>query len=283
MGALDYAAVTATTAGQPAQQNPLAGRHIVVTRPAEQAARFASAIEAAGGVAVLFPVLTIHAIEDVRPLLDIAARLDEFDLAVFVSPNAVNHALAVIETRRAWPQGLRVATIGKGSERALAQHGIRDVIAPVGRFDSEALLALPELQDMTNRRVVIFRGNGGRELLGDTLMERGATLEYVTCYLRAAPAADAASLLRRWQHRELDAIAMTSSEGLRNLYELLDAEGRRWLEDTPLFVPHARIAEEAQRLGLHRVLPTGPGDEGLLAGMIDYFSRCLPVGNGQGH
>ena len=274
MGALDYAAVIPTTAGQPAQQRSLAGRHIVVTRPAEQAAHFAAAIEAAGGVAVLFPVLTIHAIEDTRPLLDIAARLDEFDLAVFVSPNAVNHALAVIEAHRVWPQRLRVATIGKGSERALARHGIRDVIAPVDRFDSEALLALPEVQDMTGRRVVIFRGNGGRELLGDTLVRRGAMLEYVTCYRRMLPDSNPASLLQRQEHHKLDAIAMTSSEGLRNLYELLDAEGRRWLEDTPLFVPHARIAEEAQRLGLRRVLPTGPGDEGLLAGMIDYFSRC---------
>lgn len=253
---------------------PLRGRHIVVTRPAEQADHLAGIIENAGGSAVLFPVLAIYAIDNPQPLLDIAARLDEFDLAVFVSPNAVNKALTSITARRPWPSRLRAATMGKTSERELARFGIADVISPHARFDSEALLELPEMQQMAGKRVVVFRGQGGRELLGDTLAARGASIEYIGCYRRGKPVADAAPLLQLWTRHALDAITVTSSEGLRNLCDMLGSQGQSLLEDTPLFVPHARIAEEARMLGLQRVVPTAPGDAGLLAGLIEYFSTA---------
>ncbi len=255
---------------------PLDGRHIVVTRPAEQASHLAGIIARAGGSAVLFPVLAIHDIGDPRPLLDIAARLDDFDLAVFVSPNAVNKAFGSIAARRSWPDHLRVATMGQTSERELARFGIADVIAPRARFDSEALLELPEMREMAGKRVVIFRGDGGRELLGDTLAARGATIEYVGCYRRGKPVADAAPLLQLWARQALDAITITSSEGLRNLFEMVGSDGQDLLKHTPLFVPHARIVEEARLLGLRRVVPTAPGDAGLLAGLIAYFSCSEP-------
>lgn len=282
VGTLDNVAtsVTEQQAKHQARERPLTGRRIVVTRPAGQATHFAAAIAAAGGIAVLFPVLAIEAIEANPLLLDIAARLDTFDLAVFVSPNAVNHSLTTLRALRPWPARLRVATIGKSSERELARFGMTDVIAPVERFDSEALLALPELQDMSGKRVVIFRGNGGRELLGDTLMARGATLEYVSCYRRGMPRLDATPLLQAWARHELDAITMTSSEGLRNLFAMVGEAGRAWLQQTPLFVPHARIAEEARKLGMQHILPTAPGDDGLLAGMTEYFSCCERVEHG---
>jgi len=254
---------------------PLDGRHIVVTRPAEQASHLAGIIARAGGLPVLFPVLAIHAIEDRQPLLDIAARLDDFDLAVFVSPNAVKQALTSIVAQRPWPGRLRAATMGQTSERELARFGITDVVAPRARFDSEALLELPELREMAGKRVVIFRGDGGRELLGDTLAARGATVEYVGCYRRGKPLADAAPLLQLWARQALDAFTITSSEGLRNLFEMVGGAGQALLKNTPLFVPHARIAEEARLLGLRRIVPTSPGDPGLLAGLIEYFSATV--------
>lgn len=258
---------------------PLAGRHIVVTRPAAQARTLAEGIEAAGGAAVLFPVLAIDDVADARPIMDLADRLDEFDLAVFISPNAVNKALNAIAARRAWPQRVRVACIGKSSEKELARHGFREVIAPSGRFDSEALLELPPLQPeaIAGKRVVIFRGDGGRELLGDTLIARGASLEYVECYRRGKPNLDAAPLLRLWARGELDAITVTSSEGLRNLYDMVGALGRQWLGRTLLLAPHERIVEQARALGATRVVLTGPGDEGLLAGLIEQFG-AVPAG-----
>lgn len=250
----------------------LSGRHIVVTRPADQAGHLAAQVRSAGGVAVLFPVLAIHDIDDPQPLLDIAARLDEFDLAVFVSPNAVNKACAAIARQRRWPARLRVATMGETSERALAGFGLNDVIAPRQRFDSEALLELPEMREMAGKRVVVFRGDSGRDLLGDTLTDRGASVEYVTCYRRGKPDADITPLLSLWKNHQLDAIVITSSEGLRNLAGLLGAAGAELLKNTPLFAPHARIVAAARALGLRQVVATAPGDEGLLAGLTAYFS-----------
>lgn len=253
----------------------LQGRHIVVTRPAGQAVHLAEALVARGAKPVLFPVLAIFEIEDPTRLRDVATRLDSFDWAAFVSPNAVEKALAPILALRKWPAQLRAATIGKSSERALAAFGVGDVTAPQERFDSEALLAMPALQDMQGKRVVIFRGDGGRELLGDTLISRGATVEYVTCYRRGKPALDAAPLHRLWTDGQLDAVTVTSSEGLRNLYEMVGKLGQAWLRKTPTFVPHARIAEQAQALGLHQIILTGPGDDGLVRGLVEHFGAVV--------
>ncbi len=196
----------------------LAGRRVVVTRPAAQAAHLAALIRAAGGEPVLFPALEILDAADLRPVLALIERLDAFDLAVFISANAVEKALALVEGRRAWPARLRVATVGRGSERELQRHGFAAVIAPSARFDSEGLLDLPELKQLEGKRVVIFRGEGGRELLGETLVARGAAVEYAECYRRGRPHADAAPLLALCARRGLAAFTVTSSEGLANLH-----------------------------------------------------------------
>ncbi|MDP2825942.1 MAG: uroporphyrinogen-III synthase [Sulfuritalea sp.] len=251
---------------------PLTGRHVVVTRPTGQAAHLATALTGQGAIPVLYPVLEIHDIENVAPVLDAAIRLDSYDLAVFVSPNAIEKALALILPRRSWPAALRVAALGKSSERELARHGIHDAISPLLRFDSEALLELPELTDVQGKHVIIFRGDGGRELLGDTLKARGATIEYVTCYRRGRPQLDPAPLLKLWEEGQLDAVTVTSSEGLRNFHDMVGRLGQAWLKKTPVFVPHVRIAEQAQALGLGKVIPTDPGDDGLMAGLMQYFA-----------
>ncbi|HSD52577.1 MAG TPA: uroporphyrinogen-III synthase [Burkholderiales bacterium] len=251
----------------------LAGRRIVVTRPAGQNEGLAALIRAAGGEPVVFPVLEILDLEDTRVLVAAIDRLDEYDLAVFISPNAVDKAMNVVRARREWPQRLRAATIGRASEKALARHGVADVIAPTGRFDSEALLELPALAGVRGWRVVIFRGDGGRELLGDTLRARGATVDYVECYARARPNVDVGPLLKRWGRGEIDAVTVSSSEGLRNLYDMLGKLGQAWLKRTPLFAPHARIAENARALGCERVIETGPADDGLFAGLSAFWDN----------
>jgi uroporphyrinogen-III synthase len=259
------------TGAAASEKSALAGRHIVVTRPAEQAEHLASTLADLGAHPVLFPVLAIAPLDDPSPLLDAAIRLDGFDLAVFVSPNAVAQALEVILARRPWPARLRVATMGRSSERELARFGIADIVSPQQRFDSEALLALPQLQDMAGKRVVIFRGDGGRDLIHDTLQARGATVEYVTAYRRSRPRIDPAPLLALWGDGRLDAVTLTSSEGLRNLWDILGKLGQSWLKKTPLFVPHARIAAVARELGLKYIFITGPGDDGLVAGLLEHF------------
>jgi uroporphyrinogen-III synthase len=120
--------------------------------------------------------------------------------------------------------------------------------------------------------VVIFRGEGGRELLGDTLTARGARVEYAECYRRGRPDLDTAPLMKAWARNELHAITVTSSEGLRNLFDMIGKLGQTWLRKTPLFAPHPRIAATARELGLSVVIETGPGDEGLLAQLEQYFA-----------
>lgn len=251
---------------------PLAGRGIVVTRPAHQSGALAEMIRSAGGHPIMFPVLEILDTADIRPLVEAIDRLDCFDLAIFISPNAVLRAMNQIVARRDWPAGLRAAAIGKGSVRELKRFGIIDVIAPTRAFDSERLLELPQLQAVAGQRVVIFRGEGGRELLGDTLAARGASVEYVECYRRARPRADAAPLLRAWARNEVHAVIVTSSEGLRNLFEMIGKLGQSWLRRTPLLVPHPRIAAAARELGCTNVVDTGPGDDGLLEALQQLFS-----------
>ena len=251
----------------------LAGRRVVVTRPAGQAAHLAALIRAAGGEPLLFPALEITAAGDTPELHALIEHLETFELAIFISANAVNKALALVKQRRAWPPGLPVATVGRGSERELERHGFTQVLAPAERFDSEGLLALPELVQVAGKRVVIFRGEGGRELLGETLAARGALVEYAECYRRSRPDADPAPLLARCARKEIHAITVTSSEGLANLREILGEAGRSCLQGTPLFAPHERIAAAARALGVRTVVPTGPGDEGLVAGLAAFFAK----------
>ncbi len=246
---------------------PLKGMGVIVTRPAHQAQHLAQLIDAAGGEAILFPVLEILDAEDLRPLNALISRLDEFDVAIFISPNAVNKGLKLIRAQRPLPLQLMIAAVGKGSKRELEHCGITQVISPEKQFDSEGLLALPQFQNLHGQRVVIFRGDGGREKLGDTLISRGAKLEYAECYRRSRPVIDAAPLLRRWENGEVHAVTITSGESLHNLLELLGEAGQQWLKHTPLFVPHERIAKMAQEMGLAQIIITPPGDEGLITGL----------------
>lgn len=251
---------------------PLAGRSIVVTRPQAQAAPLVDAIVAAGGRPLLFPLLEISPAVDGLALNEAIAHLADYALLVFISPNAVSHSVPAILARGPWPAGLRPAAVGPGTVKALAAHGVTGCLAPTERFDSEALLALPELasSQLHGRRVLILRGDGGRELLADTLRERGATVDCVTCYRRSAPSGDAAPLLAAWHVGRLDAVTVSSSEALRHLLAMLDDEGRGFLQKTPLFVPHARIAETARALGLNNIVLTEAADAGIMAGLVAY-------------
>ena len=247
---------------------PLAGLGILVTRPAHQAEHLANLIRQAGAEPILFPALEIVDLPDLQPLQKLIERLDKYDLAIFISPNAVNKAMNLIRAKGHLPVKLRIAAIGKGSAKVLTLFGVKSVITPQQSFDSEALLDMPALRDVTDQRIVIFRGDGGRELLGDTLTARGAQVEYAECYRRQKPQADNGKLLYLWARNELHAITVTSSEVLRNLYDLVGKLGQQWLKKTPVFVPHIRIAQAAQELGLKQVIVTEAGDENMLASIV---------------
>jgi len=252
----------------------LRGRKIVVTRPRAQASKLAGLIVEQGGEAVVFPLLEISPVADYGPLCSVTANLETYSLAIFISPNAVAFSLPDILASRTWPRSLRPVAIGQSTVGLLASYGLADTLVPAARFDSEAVLELPEMQraSVAGRRVLILRGNGGRELLADQLRERGAEVDCVSCYQRSAPP-DAAPLVALWRYGWLDALTISSSEGLRNLVDLLDDRTRVCLRSTPVFVPHQRIADLAKELALQRVILGGPGDAGIIAALCTHNWR----------
>ena len=251
---------------------PLQGRGIVITRPAEQSAELVALVAQQGGRPIVFPAIEILDVEDRGALDAIVDRLDTYDLAIFISPNAVSRGYEAIRARRDFPPHLKVATVGPGSAARLASFGLGPVIAPEEGADSESLLRLPELTHVVDRRIVIFRGTGGRELLGDTLIARGAAVDYAECYRRARPQTGVEALINAWAAGEIDAVVMTSSEGLRNLHDVIGSIGRQHLAATPLFVPHRRIAHTANALGLQDVVITPTGDRAIVASLIERFA-----------
>ena len=256
----------------PHSRGALQGRSIVVTRPAEQAHVLSELIGGMGGRAILFPAIEIRDIADSTRLDALIDRIDTFDLAVFISPNAARRGLRAVRARRERPLSLKIAAVGEGTARELGGLGVSSVIVPTRQFDSDGLLRLPELEHAQGLRVAIFRGVGGRPLLGDTLLARGASVEYAECYERVRPQVDATSLAQSCARGEIDGFIATSSEGLRNVYEMLGREGQQALERIALFVPHPRIAESARELGLTSVVVTESGDAGIASGMAQHFA-----------
>ncbi|AGA90154.1 uroporphyrinogen-III synthase [Thioflavicoccus mobilis 8321] len=236
----------------------LAGRGVLVTRPAAQAERLCGLIEAAGGRAIRLPVLDIEPAADPAPLCRLFA--ERWDLLVFVSRNAVELALALLPAGRL-PTGPRLAAVGRATAEALAAAGRGPDLVPAGRYDSETLLALPELADVRGWRVLIVRGEGGRALLRDTLASRGAEVAYAEVYRRVLPSVDVGTLVARWDE-EVAVTMATSDEALQNLLTLVGPAGRAALLATPLVVVAERTGELAGRLGFGEVAVAERADDG---------------------
>lgn len=253
---------------------PLAGLRIVVTRPRAQAVSLAQGIEAAGGIPLIFPLLEITKADASKDLSEHLRRLPDADLVIFISPNAVKFGLdALRHAGLALNDSVRIAAVGQGTARALREAGQMRVLAPTQKFDSEGLLTLPELQKVEGHRIVIVRGDGGRELLAETLRLRGAQVEYLTCYKRRPAAFDGKALLA--EHP--DVLTVTSSEALDALWAGLDSQSRVQVCGLPLLVIHPRIAERAQLHGWPDVRVTANGDDGLVAGLIAWAAARPPV------
>jgi uroporphyrinogen-III synthase len=255
---------------------------VVITRPLAQARPLASRVAALGREVELLPLLEIAPLDDTGPLRAALARLADYALVAFVSPNAIDAAFAHIGH---WPAGVTLAVLGEGSRAALAAHGVTpdtvDIVSPAdsAHSDSEHLLQTLDLAALAGRPVLIIRGESGRELMADGLRAAGAVVEVVPAYRRSVPVLTPAlaATLRRLLGRDNDWI-ITSSEALRGLCDLLAKLDMEYpdavqqnsvvlMQQQHLIVPHARIAETANNLGFSRLTLTGSGDERLLAAL----------------
>lgn len=255
-----------------ASRRGLAGIGVLVTRPAGQAEQLARLISAEGGTPILFPALEIEGL----PKAEIGAALDAIDavdLAIFVSPNAARFAQAAMAHGAGPGFAVRYAAVGPGTVAELKKGGVREIISPESGFDSEALLASLPLDEMAGKRVVIFRGNGGREMLGEALQSRGAKVTHVACYRRKRPAGDMRVLLALWESGGLQACVATSAEIVSNLFEMAGEAARSQLCQTPMFVPHARVAATAFAGGVRTLFVAGAGDIALMRGLLSWFAN----------
>jgi uroporphyrinogen-III synthase len=254
---------------------PLAGCGIAITRPLDQAQPLAELIRQNGGTPILFPLLAITALDDYAACDAAIALLGTANWAIFISSNAVQNGMTrVLRHYPVLPENLHFAAIGPDTAAALQQFGISHVLIPQGRYDSESLLALPQLQQLEGQRIVIFRGVGGRELLAKILAERGAEVVLAECYRRSNPQTHAGELTRLWQNKQVHAVVVTSSEAMRNLLAIGDASN--WLEQSLLCVNHPRIAELAAQHGLRVAVAKTPGDTGLLQCLIQHCQNRSP-------
>ena len=246
---------------------------VLVTRPAGQAAGLCRLAEEAGYEAVQLAAIEIREPLDLAAVQALVGALHSYDLAVFISVNAVTRGLDYILARRDWPQHVKIATVGASSAAALQEYGLAPDLVPAHRYNSEALLALDALQDMRGKRVVILRGNGGREHLRETLLARGAAVDYVEVYRRACPEVDPPLMRALLQPGALDVVTVTSNETLENLFAMAGEERRQQLRTLPLIVVSDRQALLAQELGFeHAAVVTENASDAALVEALKTFA-----------
>ncbi|WLI90510.1 uroporphyrinogen-III synthase [Massilia sp. R2A-15] len=247
---------------------------VVITRPRAQGEELARRVQALGFEAELFPLLEIDPLADQSALARVLAGVADYSLVAFVSPNAIEAAFAHIAR---WPAGVALAVLGDTSRACLASHGVDDananIYSPQGAAsDSEHLLRAIDPAALAGRKVLIVRGETGRELMGEGLRAAGAEVTTVAAYRRRVPALtpELGATLNRLLARRNDWI-ITSSEALRGLLALVTQLGGQAavekMQQQRLIVPHARIAETASALGLSRITLAGSGDAALLAAL----------------
>jgi uroporphyrinogen-III synthase len=239
---------------------------LLVTRFAPHAQRLADLLNAQGIVAFAQPLLAVQKTVEFNNVSKVLGK--HYDYIIAVSPNAVDYtdnALAHID----WPQAEYLA-VGKGTQAKLKIATGQNVLVPEKCFDSEGLLDLPTLSDLQGKQILIVRGQGGRELLCDTLTKRGAIVDYYQPYQRVAITLCGETLIKEWQQQNINGAIISSIELLERLLTIVPVAGQEWLKSLTIYAPSERITDQAKRWGWSetKVLP-GMSDQQVL----DYFKH----------
>jgi uroporphyrinogen-III synthase len=243
----------------------LTGIGVAITRPVDQAKKLTALITEAGGMPILFPLIEITPLTDYSQFEATISNIETYDWAIFISSNAVQNGLPRL-VKQGIPTKLKFAAIGPVTSKELQGFGVANVLSPKDRFDSESLLALPEMTNVTGKKVMIFRGVGGRDVLADSLILRGAQVTFAECYQRINPQTNCDLLANLYKEKKLHGIVVTSSEAMRHLLDLVGNSD--WLHHVTLFVNHTRIAELPLQLGLKVKVAIALGDEAMLSMLI---------------
>ena len=229
----------------------LDGVSVVVTRAPHQSRELCDQIMNAGGEAVCFPVTKIEPLPDNdTAVIEGLNKLSQADLTIFVSPNAVSYGFDLLQhCGLALPEHTLVFAIGPGTARQLASRGTGVDGVPQGRYDSEALLTLPALQNIRGLSVLIIRGRAGRETLAQTLTQRGAIVSHLPCYRRTRPDRVDVKVMERWRDTGFDVVLLTSASAADHLWSILASDAGTLLREIALVVSSERIAAHCQSLG----------------------------------
>lgn len=228
---------------------PLLGCSILVTRPQHQAEPFCQTLEHAGATVFRFPTIEIKAASPNKQTLDALTHLNLQNILLFTSSNAVHFSLSWLKPFISSPINsastsitssykkpklpFKIAAIGKKTALALEQQQLHVDIFPEDTFNSESLLALPEMQSVANKNILIIKGSGGRTILHDSLQRRGANVQKANVYYRQRPIPDI-QMLSTLKSQKIDIITLTSAESSENLFAMLKNELPTWSESTLL-------------------------------------------------
>lgn len=246
----------------------LSGAHILVTRPEHQAENLSRLIVEHEGIAVRFPTLEIVSRNDnrIKPTL---ANLDRFQWVIFISANAVNFALKANSGKIPRTKSVHFVAVGQATAQAMKMAGLPVDLVPEYGYNSEALLAMPELQQIEGQNLLIVRGEGGREQLATTLRSRGAEVDYLEVYKRIIPRVDSSPVVKLLAQQKLDVITVTSAEALQNLSIMLGEKNNKLLSLIPLVVVSDRIRRQAFDMGFNRIaVADRPTDTAILETVI---------------
>jgi uroporphyrinogen-III synthase len=248
----------------------LSGAHVVVTRPAHQAENLSCLIEKQGGVAVRFPTLAIAPMDNPCMIHNTLAHLDRYQWLVFISANAVTmHGYYTDGVKIDEFKSIQIAAVGKATAQALVMAGLPVNLVPESGYNTEALLAMPQLQQMNGQNCLIVRGEGGREELATALRSRGATVDYLDVYKRIIPGTDSSQVSLLLAQNKLDVITVTSGEAMQNLLIMLEKKYHQQMFEVPLVVISNRIRQIAAEMGFKRIAATNsPSDIAILETVI---------------
>ncbi len=239
------------------QSKILAGIRVLVTRPVHQIQALCDMLEETGARAVCLPLIAIEPIPVSQQVETQLRQLSQISFAIFISPNAVEYGLEKLRSLGAIPKTLKLVAIGQASALKIQQIlGRTADIYPRDQYNTEALLALDDLQAnyVNHKHIIIFRGCGGRELLSDSLKQRGAIVSYAEVYQRIKPQYEAQQLANIWTKQPPDVITLTSNEGLMNLVSLLDGQYWQQVRQTPLVVVTEKMARNAKKIGFKNTI-----------------------------
>ena len=245
----------------------LEGVCLLVTRPRGRGESLCRAVEARGGRVERLPLLDIEAADPDAALVDRIDGIDRYDIAIFVSVNAVEHGSDLLARRGvALRADTVVAAVGPGSAEALSQRGFDRVVVPAGRSNSEELLECEALKQVAGRRVVIFRGQDGREAIADTLSQRGAEVSYANVYRRVPSTVDMAPVISRWLAAARPVLLLTSQAAAQVLLRRVAVTERVAVLTAPLVVLSERLARCCRSCGWRGevAVASSTNDEALL-------------------